>query len=208
MDKYVISEEEEVLDADPPFVDSLKTDVKVMELHKNTKFGNIIDYVNKVFEDETVRRVIFRGVGAAAEKCVSCVEVYKRKRQEELYQWTALSSAKRVTYWDPVVEGMNRLKVTLDTPVIFIMLSRDPYPVELQCMSMQQSSVSHPKITARQPSSTVRRGGGRKSAQQQYHQQQETQQRKTNKWSRPPKGVRETEAIERQEVLEKLEKAP
>ncbi|PIO55773.1 hypothetical protein TELCIR_22839, partial [Teladorsagia circumcincta] len=134
MDKYVISEEEEVLDAEPPFPEPMKADVKVMELHKNTKFGNIIDFVNKLFEDDTIRRVIFRGVGDAADKCVSCVEVYKRKRQEELYQWTALSTAKRVTYWDPLVEGMNRLKVTLDTPVIFIMLSRDPYPPELQCL--------------------------------------------------------------------------
>ncbi|KAK6056193.1 hypothetical protein COOONC_06302 [Cooperia oncophora] len=41
---------------------------------------------------------------------------------------------------------MNRLKVTLDTPAIFIMLSRDPYPVELQCMSMQQSSCKGIKI--------------------------------------------------------------
>ncbi|PIO69227.1 hypothetical protein TELCIR_08960 [Teladorsagia circumcincta] len=108
MDNYVISEEEEVLDAEPPFPESMKADVKVMELHKNTKFGNIIDFVNKLFEDDTIRRVIFRGVGDAADKCVSCVEVYKRKRQEELYQWTALSTAKRVTYWDPLVEGMNR----------------------------------------------------------------------------------------------------
>ncbi|KIH52768.1 hypothetical protein ANCDUO_17123 [Ancylostoma duodenale] len=121
MDKYVISEEEEVLDAEPPFDDSLKTGVKVMELRKNTKFGNIIDFVNKMFEDETVRRVIFRGVGDAAEKCVSCVEVFKRKRQEELYQWNALSTAKRVTYWDPVVPGMNRL-------VFFLSISAFHWP--------------------------------------------------------------------------------
>lgn len=50
MDKYMISEEEEVLDAEPPFVESMKAGVKVMELHKNTKFGNIIDYVKKLFE--------------------------------------------------------------------------------------------------------------------------------------------------------------
>ncbi|KIH52456.1 hypothetical protein ANCDUO_17443 [Ancylostoma duodenale] len=144
-----------------------------MELRKNTKFGNIIDFVNKMFEDETVRRVIFRGVGDAAEKCISCVEVFKRKRQEELYQWNALSTAKRVTYWDPVVPGMNRLKVTIDTPVIFIMLSRDPYPVELQCMSMQRSSDTGMKMHAKSAETRSSRRGGRRK------------ERGSNKWSRP-----------------------
>nr|CDJ98263.1 Alba domain containing protein [Haemonchus contortus] len=202
MDKYVISEEEEVYDAEPPFPESMKSDVKVMELHKNTKFGNIIDYVNKLFEDETIRRVIFRGVGDAADKCVSCVEVYKRKRQEELYQWTALSTAKRVTYWDPLVKGMNRLKVTVDTPVIFIMLSRDPYPVELQCMSMQQSSNNQKKIPPKSgPSSSAKRGGTRK-------QQQQQRGGRTNKWARPAKAAKDTQAQENREILEKLEKLP
>ncbi|EYC14251.1 hypothetical protein Y032_0041g431 [Ancylostoma ceylanicum] len=196
MDKYVISEEEEVLDAEPPFDDSLKAGVKIMELRKNTKFGNIIDFVNKMFEDETVRRVIFRGVGDAAEKCVSCVEVFKRKRQEELYQWNALSTAKRVTYWDPVVPAMNRLKVTIDTPVIFIMLSRDPYPVELQCMSMQRSSDTGMKMHAKPAENrSARRGGRRKD-------------RGSSKWSRPTREANENEARERREIAEKLEKLP
>ncbi|RCN44436.1 hypothetical protein ANCCAN_09573 [Ancylostoma caninum] len=196
MDKYVISEEEEVLDAEPPFDDSLKAGVRIMELRKNTKFGNIIDFVNKMFEDETVRRVIFRGVGDAAEKCVSCVEVFKRKRQEELYQWNALSTAKRVTYWDPVVAAMNRLKVTIDTPVIFIMLSRDPYPVKLQCMSMQRSSDTGMKMHSKSSETRSSRRGGRRK------------ERGSNKWSRPSKEAKDKEASERQEIVEKLEKLP
>ncbi|CAJ0597429.1 unnamed protein product [Cylicocyclus nassatus] len=195
MDKYVISEEEEILDAEPPFDDSLKAGIKVMELKKNTKFGHIIDYVNKMFEDETVRRVIFRGVGDAAEKCVSCVEVYKRKRQEELYQWNALSTAKRVTYWDPTVEGMNRLKVTIDTPVIFIMLSRDPYPVELQCMSMQRTSDGIKKVPKPSDGRPARRGG-----------RKPPRGGGSNKWARPSKEANEAETTERREILEKLEK--
>ncbi|ETN86801.1 hypothetical protein NECAME_16116 [Necator americanus] len=148
-------------------------------------------------QDETVRRVIFRGVGDAAEKCVSCVEVFKRKFKEELYQWNALSTAKRVTYWDPIVEGMNRLKVTIDTPVIFIMLSRDPYPAELQCMSMQKSSDKGTKTHSKPPETRPARRGGKRQ-----------QQRGSNKWSRPAKDARETETAERQEILEKLEKLP
>uniref|UniRef100_A0A183GTW7 Alba domain-containing protein n=1 Tax=Heligmosomoides polygyrus TaxID=6339 RepID=A0A183GTW7_HELPZ len=162
--------------------------------------------------DETTRRIIFRGVGEAVEKCVSCAEVFKRKHQqleptylfhfhlqEELYQWNALSTAKRVTYWDPIVEGMNRLKVTIDTPAIFIMLSRDPYPVELQCMSMQQSSSRTSTGGKSAPSSFAKRGGNRRPQQQ---------QRRPNKWARPAKGSKDSEAAERQEALEKLEKAP
>uniref|UniRef100_A0A0K0D5V6 Alba domain-containing protein n=1 Tax=Angiostrongylus cantonensis TaxID=6313 RepID=A0A0K0D5V6_ANGCA len=80
MDKYVISEEEDILDAEPPFDDFMKSGITIMELRKNTRFGNIINYVDNLFRNE-VRRVIFRGVGDAAEKCVSCVEVFKRKRQ-------------------------------------------------------------------------------------------------------------------------------
>ncbi|KAK5976147.1 Alba domain-containing protein [Trichostrongylus colubriformis] len=183
MDKYVISADEEVLDAEPPFPESLKADVKVMELHKHTKLGNIIDYVNKFFEEDANRRIIFRGLGRAADKCVSCVEVYKRKRQ---------------------VIGRNlpvdspQLKVTIDTPAIFIMLSRDPYPVEFQCMSMQQSPFENMVMSSKNaPSSSTKRGGNRR---QQQHGV------RTNKWVRTPKGTKDAETVENEAILEKLQK--
>lgn len=196
MDKYVISEEEEVLDAEPPFDDSMKAGVTVMELRKNTKFGKIVDYVNNLFENKA-RRVIFRGIGDAAEKCVSCVEVFKRKRQEELYQWNALSTIKRVSYWNPLVEGMNRLKVILDTPVIFIMLSRDPYPVEFQCMSMQQSQTSSSGVGLALSKRLLTKRGVNKRRQSM-----------SNKWSQPNKNTKEAEAVERSKILDQLEKLP
>ncbi|VDM62364.1 unnamed protein product [Angiostrongylus costaricensis] len=192
MDKYVISEEEDVLDAEPPFDDFMKSGITIMELRKNTRFGNIINYVDNLFQNDA-RRVIFRGVGDAAEKCVSCVEVFKRKRQEELYQWNALGTAKRVTYWDPLVEGMNRLKVILDTPVIFIMLSRDPYPSQLQCMSMQLSSSNGIVLPMARRSSPKRRGNQKRQCM-------------PNKWSQPSKNTKEAEAAERSRILWQLEK--
>ncbi|KAJ1358647.1 hypothetical protein KIN20_017126 [Parelaphostrongylus tenuis] len=144
--------------------------------------------------DNEVRRVVFRGIGDAAEKCVSCVEVFKRKRQEELYQWNALSTAKRVTYWDPLVEGMNRLKVIIDTPVVFIMLSRDPYPAQFQCMSMQTSSSIG--VTPTSKGLLAKRGGNKR------------RQSTSNKWSQPNKNTREAETAERSKVLGQLEKLP
>ncbi|KJH50992.1 hypothetical protein DICVIV_02850 [Dictyocaulus viviparus] len=191
MDKYMISEEEEVIDAEPPFDECMKAGVKVMNLQKNTKFAKIIAYVNNLFEDDAVRRVIFRGVGEAAEKCVSCVEVFKRKRQDELYQWNAITVAKRITYWDPMVEGMNRLKVILDTPVIFIMLSRDPYPSELQCMSMQSSSSSASSEFKR----PMNNYGNKKKPQN-----------TSSKWSRPSKYAKEAEKAEHCKIFKQLEK--
>ncbi|KHJ74893.1 hypothetical protein OESDEN_25491 [Oesophagostomum dentatum] len=128
--------------------------------------------------------------------------------REELYQWNALTTAKRVTYWNPLIEGMNRLivlkdrhvycrlKVTIDTPAIFIMLSRDPYPEELQC-KRQRSSDNGTKMHRKsgEPRSAPRRGGRK-------------QQQGSNKWSRPTKEAKEAEAAERQELIQKLEKLP
>ncbi|KAJ1367094.1 hypothetical protein KIN20_027947 [Parelaphostrongylus tenuis] len=82
MEGYVLCDEE-MLDIEPPFDDSLKEDVVVMDIQKDCGFGNIINRVDTMFDNE-VRRVIFRGVGDAKKKCMVCVEVIKNRRQNVL----------------------------------------------------------------------------------------------------------------------------
>ncbi|KAJ1363640.1 hypothetical protein KIN20_023555 [Parelaphostrongylus tenuis] len=79
MEGYVLCDEE-MLDIEPPFDDSLKAGVVVMDIQKDCGFGNIINRVDTMFDNE-VRRVIFRGVGDAKKKCMVCVEVIKNRRQ-------------------------------------------------------------------------------------------------------------------------------
>ncbi|KAJ1352700.1 hypothetical protein KIN20_009102 [Parelaphostrongylus tenuis] len=79
MEGYVLCDEE-MLDIELPFDDSLKAGVVVMDIQKNCGFRNIVNRVDTMFNNE-IRRVIFRGVGDTKANCMACVEVIKKKRQ-------------------------------------------------------------------------------------------------------------------------------
>ncbi|KAJ1367095.1 hypothetical protein KIN20_027948 [Parelaphostrongylus tenuis] len=120
---------------------------------------------------------------------VDCVDVVSRfpptqSLKEKLYEWSANIMAKRVTYWNPIGEGMNRLKVITDIPVIFIMLSRDPYSSELQCMSMQLSL--NKKVELPMSKIPLAKSGENKSKQS-----------ISNECSQPSRNTEEAEAAER-----------
>ncbi|KAJ1353345.1 hypothetical protein KIN20_009955 [Parelaphostrongylus tenuis] len=51
MEGYVLCDEE-MLDIEPPFDDSLKAGVVVMDIQKDCGFGNIINRVDTMFDNE------------------------------------------------------------------------------------------------------------------------------------------------------------
>nr|CDP95722.1 Bm9863 [Brugia malayi] len=92
----------------PPFPTELTADTKEMIVKENTKFKNILSFVDKLFEDTNCRMVIFKGVGEATAKCISCVEVFKRNyKNGVLYQWNEIVFTRRTDSWLPTVENLS-----------------------------------------------------------------------------------------------------
>ncbi|KHN86136.1 Ribonuclease P protein subunit p25-like protein [Toxocara canis] len=128
MESYV-KNEEVLIDCPPPFPSELIDGVNVMVVKEGTKFRNILGHVEKQFKDPNCRRVIFKGVGEATAKCISCVEVFKRSFTESvLYQWNEVIFSRKTDTWKPMKEGLSDLLVHVDSPTIFILISRDPFP--------------------------------------------------------------------------------
>ncbi|KAL4002075.1 Alba family protein [Acanthocheilonema viteae] len=141
MDNYIKGSEINV-PCLPPFPTELTTGTKEMIVKENTKFKNILTFVDKLFEDANCRLVIFKGVGEATAKCISCVEVFKRNyKNGVLYQWNKIVFTRRTDSWLPMVESLSKILVHVDVPTIYILISKDPFPKEYINESFQNSSV-------------------------------------------------------------------
>ncbi|VDK71148.1 unnamed protein product [Litomosoides sigmodontis] len=126
----------------PPFPAEVVTGTKEMVVKENTKFKNILIFVDKLFQDANCRMVIFKGVGEATAKCISCVEVFKRNyKGGVLYQWNKIVFTRRTDSWVPVAESVNKILIHMDVPTIYILISRDPLPEGCINESCQDSSV-------------------------------------------------------------------
>lgn len=124
---------------EPPFAKELVEDAKVMDVHENTRVANINRYVSRLFQDPNCRRVVYKGVGEGMTRCISCVEVLKDSYEGTLYQWNVVKSARRTDIWKPVEKAsLHNILVHVEVPVIFILVSRDPFP---ECNESCQTSV-------------------------------------------------------------------
>ncbi|VDN92181.1 unnamed protein product [Brugia pahangi] len=133
----------------PPFPTELTADTKEMIVKENTKFKNILSFVDKLFEDTNCRMVIFKGVGEATAKCISCVEVFKRNyKNGVLYQWNEIVFTRRTDSWLPTVENLSKILVHVDVPTIYILISKDPFPDNYINKSCQNSSVETTGFTS------------------------------------------------------------
>lgn len=165
-----------------PFPKELIEGVTEMIVKEGSKFKNILGFVEKKFEDPKCRRIIFKGVGEATAKCISCVEVFKRSHKNEvLYQWNAVTFSRRSDVWlpDSSKEGLSKLLVHVDVPTMFILLSRDPFPSEYNNHSCQTS------IEETTGFSTNERNFGETSSRSRSGKPQLKKPLELNKWRRP-----------------------
>ncbi|CAI5446672.1 unnamed protein product [Caenorhabditis angaria] len=194
MDNYIPADES-VEEAENPFPDPFR-DCKTMNVGKNAKFRHIIQHVDRFFEDDSNRFVIFKSIDGATDKAISCVEVFKSQAKIELYQWTKITYSKRVVLWKCLMEGPRDIRATIEVPVIFIVVSKDPFPGEFSCMSMQCSSdreiAFRPLNSSRPKKPTPKKVGNRKVGD-------------GNKWSKPSGEQRKKEMKERSELLKEVE---
>uniref|UniRef100_A0A2K6WK61 Alba domain-containing protein n=1 Tax=Onchocerca volvulus TaxID=6282 RepID=A0A2K6WK61_ONCVO len=197
MDNY-IKESEINLPCLPPFPTELTTGTKEMIVKENTKFKNILTFVDKLFEDTNCRRVIFKGVGEATAKCISCVEVFKRNYKDGvLYQWNKIVFTRRTDSWLPTIENLSKILVHVDVPTIYILISKDPFAEDCIDESCQNSSAETTGFTC---------NNGAMSNGLELRQEKPKLLRTSgpNRWNRPPK---KNSKIQKQQSLSSNDKS-
>ncbi|XP_066966459.1 ribonuclease P protein subunit p25-like protein [Macrobrachium rosenbergii] len=94
-----------------------------LEVTPSTKIRDAITIALEKLKTEN--QLLWIGAGPAVSKVVSMAEIVK-KRVKGLHQVTQLSYKRVDEYWEPKLEGLDRLKVTREVPAVAILLSKDP----------------------------------------------------------------------------------
>ncbi|OWF44748.1 ribonuclease P protein subunit p25-like protein [Mizuhopecten yessoensis] len=168
MENYTKGEVQEVSMAVPFSLDNSGVEMKVSA---GSKLRNLLGYSMKKIKEPEVKQMTWNASGPAIPKAISCAEIMKRKNKT-LHQITKLVNRRVEEYWEPKVEGLDRLKVNRDIPAISILLSKVPvdttdpgyqapgYVDVLWTSSSQQSSTSsrkHGRDSGQQGSATGKR---------------------------------------------------
>uniref|UniRef100_T1JAK3 DNA/RNA-binding protein Alba-like domain-containing protein n=1 Tax=Strigamia maritima TaxID=126957 RepID=T1JAK3_STRMM len=96
-----------------------------MKVQAGSKLNLLLSYAIGQFKDDSIKQIVFSGSGNAITKTVTCVEIMKRKHRS-VYQITRMGDKKIEEFWDPKLEGLDRLKVTRLLQTIHILLSKSP----------------------------------------------------------------------------------
>ncbi|CAD6187705.1 unnamed protein product [Caenorhabditis auriculariae] len=195
MEHYVPAAEE-FLEASNPFP-APYNEGKTMLVNRNTKFGNILQVVREYFKDDLNRFVVFKSVDGATDKAISCVEVFKNQTKDPLYQWTKLTTAKKIVNWKCLTDGPRDIRATIEFPTLFIVVSRDPFPGDFSCMSMQCSMDK--EVPFREEIS-----GGRPPRKSQGTRSRGS--KTPNKWGRPTMEQRKEQGAKKTELLREVDR--
>lgn len=122
MENYSKGEVKEVEEA-PVF--SLGSKDVHMRVNSGSKIRNLMGYAMKKIKEPDTKQMCWSGSGKAITKAVSCAEIMKRKIKG-LHQITEIRKRRIEEYWEPKLEGLERLKVNRDIPAISILLSKEP----------------------------------------------------------------------------------
>ncbi|XP_033097532.1 ribonuclease P protein subunit p25-like protein isoform X2 [Anneissia japonica] len=95
-----------------------------MRIKNGSRVRNLIGFAVKRLKEDGTRQMTFSGTGLAVSKTITCAEIMKRK-VKNLHQITKLFRKETEEYWEPIEEGLDRLKVTRSVPSICILLSKD-----------------------------------------------------------------------------------
>ncbi|ELU16798.1 hypothetical protein CAPTEDRAFT_38823, partial [Capitella teleta] len=122
MENYTKGEVKELEDVPClPFHES----VVHMKVNYGSKMKNILGYATKKIKENEVRQISWNASGKVISKAISCAEIMK-KRHKELHQITDIRFKRVEEFWEPKLEGLERLKVNRDIPAATILLSKDP----------------------------------------------------------------------------------
>ncbi|XP_048754571.1 ribonuclease P protein subunit p25-like protein [Ostrea edulis] len=122
MENYTRGETREV-EMEPVF--EIDKDCVDMKVNAGSKIRNLMGYAMNKVKNPSVKKIVWNGSGKAITKTVTCAEIMKRKIKD-LHQITKLRNRRIEEYWEPNIEGLERLKVNRDISAISILLSKDP----------------------------------------------------------------------------------
>ncbi|XP_062574435.1 ribonuclease P protein subunit p25-like protein [Saccostrea cucullata] len=125
MENYTKGETREV-EMEPVF--EVNENCVDMKVNAGSKIRNVMGYAMNKVKNPSVKRIVWNGSGKAITKTVTCAEIMKRKIKG-LHQITKLRNRRIEEFWEPNIEGLERLKVNRDIPAISILLSKDPLDV-------------------------------------------------------------------------------
>ncbi|GMT19118.1 hypothetical protein PFISCL1PPCAC_10415 [Pristionchus fissidentatus] len=186
MDNYVISDTEE--DEDPllPFPPSIIQSARVFNVNKNTKVQSMVESATNLLKEG--HTCYFRGEDDASSKAITIVEIIKRNSGLILFQWNEMGLVKKIHYWNSLIEGLSRLKVAIQKPSMFILLSTTPFEAgsaNIQCtLEEEEKPVKSEKREERKQNRGKNTG---------------------NNWNRKRGEARENEAKERRELVKQFE---
>ncbi|OQR77303.1 alba protein C9orf23-like [Tropilaelaps mercedesae] len=128
MEKY---DRGEIIDQDVnmPFPASfVDKDVPQLRVQAGSKIRNLLDFAFPAVKDK--QQLVIVGCGPAISKVITVTEMLKRK-ERGLDQWNKIGYKQVLEYWEPKEEGMFRLQVTREIPVIHVLLSKTPLDASL-----------------------------------------------------------------------------
>lgn len=96
-----------------------------MNVNAGSKIHNLMRFAEKKMNEPDTRQLTWNGCGQSISKAISCAEIMKRQFTM-LHQVTEIRFKRIEEYWEPKTDGMDRLKVNRDIPVVTILLSKDP----------------------------------------------------------------------------------
>lgn len=178
MENYTKGEVLEV-PMDTPF--PLDNSVIEMKVTAGSKLRNLLGYSMKKIKEPEVNQMTWNASGNAIAKAISCAEIMKRKNKT-LHQITKLTNRRVEEYWEPQIEGLDRLKVNRDIPCISILLSKvsvdtaDPGYQAPGCVDALWTSSPQPDKSVSSPpphpskSTRPRRSSPRKHSMESGHQ--------------------------------------
>lgn len=137
MEHYVKGEENSV-DLVPPFPEELILKMPVLQIKVVVRLQNLVAHAGRLLSDTSNDGLILSGVGPACSKVISCVEMLKRRFEQELFQVTKICYKRIEEFWEPMESNLDRLKVNKDIPAIFILVSKQE--ISLDDTSCQKTS--------------------------------------------------------------------
>ncbi|KAI0234650.1 Ribonuclease P protein subunit p25 [Lamellibrachia satsuma] len=102
----------------------MSDDVIHMRVQDGSKIRNLMSYAFKKIKEPGIHQISWNGSGSAIPKTITCAEVMKRKIKG-LHQITDIRYKRVEEFWEPKLEGLERLKVKKNVPSMTILLSKD-----------------------------------------------------------------------------------
>ncbi|XP_022644124.1 ribonuclease P protein subunit p25-like protein [Varroa jacobsoni] len=157
----------EIVDVDVglPFpVDLVDKNVPQLNVQAGSKIRNLLNFALPTIKNES--QLIIVGSGLAISKVITVAEMLKRK-ERGLDQWNKIGYKKILEYWEPQEEGMFRLQVTREIPVMHILLSKTPLDPTLS--GVQKVEVKGVKYQKQQRNRRSKQGKARKMEEKTWH---------------------------------------